>query len=59
MADKDIELTAYLMRCAGFGAPRRELETLIAKGYETTVQELLDPETRSIPPINESLMVRY
>ena len=59
MADKDIELIAHLMRRAGFGAPREELETRISKGYETTVEELLNPETHGIPPVNEPIMVRY
>jgi len=35
---------AHLMRRAGFGATRDELETLVAKGYEATVDELLDPQ---------------
>ena len=38
---KDIELMAHLMRRAGFGATREELEIRAAKGYEATVEELL------------------
>ena len=34
---------AHLMRHAGFGANRDELETDVAKGYEATVEELLHP----------------
>ena len=41
MATKDIELIAHLLRRAGFGATRDELETYAAKGYEATVEELL------------------
>ena len=38
---KDIALMAHLMRRAGFGANREELEDRAAKGYEATVEELL------------------
>ena len=44
MADKEIALMAHLMRRAGFGATFEELETRAAKGYEATIDELLDPE---------------
>ncbi len=44
MADKDIELMAHLMRRAGFGATREEVEARVAKGYEATVEELVHPE---------------
>ena len=39
--NRDIELMAHLMRRAGFGATREELEVRTAKGYEATVEELL------------------
>ncbi len=39
-----IDLMAHLMRRAGFGADRNELERRAAKGYETTVEELLNPQ---------------
>jgi len=42
----DIELMAHLMRRAGFGARRDELEARVAKGYEAKVAELLHPETQ-------------
>ena len=45
MANKEIALMAHLMRRAGFGATRDELEAYVAKGYEATVEELLHPET--------------
>ena len=44
MANSDIALMAHLMRRAGFGATREELEARVAKGYEATVEELLHPE---------------
>ncbi|ETX07147.1 DUF1800 domain-containing protein [Candidatus Entotheonella palauensis] len=44
MADKDIALMAHLMRRAGFGATREELEARVAQGYEATVEDLLHPE---------------
>ena len=46
MADHDIALMAHLMRRAGFGAPREELEARAAKGYEATVEELVNPESQ-------------
>ena len=39
----ELELMAHLMRRAGFGATRGELEARLAKGYEATVEELLQP----------------
>jgi len=45
----DIALMAHLMRRAGFGAGRDELEARVAKGYEATVEELQQPpERRSV-----------
>ena len=44
MADTEIAFMAHLMRRAGFGATRDELEAYVAKGYEATVDELLHPE---------------
>ena len=43
MAQSDIKLIAHLMRRAGFGATREELHSYAAKGYEATVEELLNP----------------
>ena len=57
MADGDIALMAHLMRRAGFGAPRDELEARVAKGYEATVEELIHPE--SLPDVDLDLMARY
>src|SRR6202051_2047318 len=54
---EDIALMAHLMRRAGFGATRDELETRVAKGYEATVEELLNPETQ--PPVAAYSLLRY
>ena len=40
---EDIALMAHLMRRAGFGAGRDEIEARAAKGYDATVEELLHP----------------
>ena len=48
MADHDIALMAHLMRRAGFGASREELETRAAKGYEATVEELVSPQEEPV-----------
>ena len=57
MADHDIALMSHLLRRAGFGAPREELEARAAKGYEATVEELLNPKTQEIADRDE--MMRY
>ena len=43
MSQTDIKLIAHLMRRAGFGATREELDKYAANGYEATVESLLDP----------------
>jgi uncharacterized protein (DUF1800 family) len=43
MNNQEIALMAHLMRRAGFGATRDELEECVAKGYEAVVEELLHP----------------
>jgi uncharacterized protein (DUF1800 family) len=57
MADQDIALMAHLLRRAGFGASREEIEAKAAKGYDATVEELLNPESQ--PTLDEDLMLRY
>ena len=57
MADQDIALMAHLMRRAGFGATREELEARVAKGYEATVEELLYPEEQE--PVDIYDLYRY
>jgi len=44
MAGDDIALMAHLMRRAGFGASRQELECRVTAGYSETIDELLSPE---------------
>ena len=56
---REIELMGHLMRRAGFGATPEELGARVSKGYEATVDELLDPDSRGIPAVDESIMVRY
>ena len=57
MADGDIALMAHLMRRAGFGATRDELEVYVSRGYEATVEELLHPESQ--PDVDTLFMERY
>ncbi len=45
MANQDIALMAHLIRRAGFGATRDEIEAYVAKGYEAVVEELLDTDS--------------
>ncbi len=56
-ANGDIALMAHLMRRAGFGATREELEVRVAKGYEATVEELLHPEEQE--PVDRYDLLRY
>ena len=43
MGNSDVELIAHLMRRAGFGATRDQLDAYAAQGYEATAEELLHP----------------
>ena len=44
MANKeDLAQMAHLMRRAGFGSTHEELEQYVAKGYDATVEELINP----------------
>ena len=57
MSSQDIALMAHLMRRAAFGAKRGELDAYAAKGYDATVEELLDfGDPQSMP---EDLIRRY
>ena len=58
MVDKEIALMAHLMRRAGFGASRDEIEERVAKGYGNTVEELLDPDTFNIPNVDRDVLYR-
>ena len=59
MSQQDLALMAHLMRRAGFGATREELEQRVAKGYEATVEELLHPELQPPALDDEDLLRRY
>ena len=54
---EDIALMGHLMRRAGFGSARGELQERVDKGYEATVEELLHPER--FDPIDEDLLYRF
>ncbi len=56
---EEIALMAHLMRRAGFGSPRAELRERVAKGYEETVEELLEPEKYGIPANDEMFLFRH
>ena len=53
----DLAMIAHLMRRAGFGATREELEERLAVGYEETVEEFLHPERQE--PVDIYEFLRY
>ncbi len=57
MTDEKLALMGHLMRRAGFGATRTELEGLTSKAYEDVVEELLHPER--FPDVEEDVLKRY
>ena len=57
MSDNDLSLMAHLMRRAGFGATRDELEEYAARDYEAVMEDLLHPER--FPEVEEDLLLRY
>ena len=57
MSSSDLAMIAHLMRRAGFGATREELEERLAVGYEETVEELLHPERQE--PVDIYEFLRY
>ena len=56
MADQDLALMAHLLRRAGFGASRDDLEARVAQGYDNVVEELLTPPDG--PGIEEDMLYR-
>ncbi|MDP7579345.1 MAG: DUF1800 domain-containing protein [SAR202 cluster bacterium] len=54
---EDIALMAHLLRRAGFGASREEIERRLEVGYDATVEELLHPEDQ--PDTDLALFLRY
>ena len=59
MPQENIALMAHLLRRAGFGANRDELEGYTVKGYEATVEELLHPELAPPDLDDGDLLRRY
>ena len=57
MSSRDRQLMAHLMRRAGFGATQEELEANLARGYEATVEDLLNPADPQNMP--DDLIRRY
>ena len=55
--NEELAQMAHLMRRAGFGASRSELDALVAKGYEAVVEDLVNPER--LPEIDEDILERY
>ncbi len=55
----DVALMAHLMRRAGFGASREELEDKIARGYENVVEDLLHPSAENRDNLPDDLIRRY
>ena len=53
----ELALMAHFFRRAGFGANRDQLEGYIAKGYNESVEELLNPE--AAPALEDDLAFRY
>ena len=53
----ELALVAHLLRRAGFGATRQELEEYLADGYEQTVEHLLS--SKGSESINDALIHRY
>ena len=58
MPDKEqIALMGHLMRRAGFGSPYEELVARASRGYEASVDELLNPE--QFEPVDNDLLYRF
>ncbi len=57
MADNQRPLLAHLLRRAGFGASREDLQRLEGRPYEDVVEELIHPERA--PDLEEDIISRY
>ena len=57
MAEERLALMAHLLRRAGFGATREELEAYAARPYEEVVEELVHPER--MPDLDDDVLARY
>ena len=59
MASKaDLAMISHLLRRAGFGATREELQRYAAQGYEATVEELINPPDENAAG-KTALLIRY
>ncbi|MCH2514755.1 MAG: DUF1800 domain-containing protein [Dehalococcoidia bacterium] len=54
---EDEAVMAHLLRRAGFGATRDQIDQYVARGYEETVEDLLNPSHGE--PEDQDLMDRY
>ncbi len=57
MSTSEIALKAHLLRRAGFGASRSELEKINEKDYESIVEDLLNPDR--FEDLDEDYIMRY
>jgi len=57
MSESDLALLAHLLRRAGFGTTRDELEEYATKDYAAVVEDLLHPER--FPEVEEDVVCRY
>ena len=57
MSQDKLALVAHLMRRAGFGATRSELEVHLSSSYEALVEDLLHPDR--LPEVEEDVLSRY
>ena len=57
MPQIELPLIAHLMRRAGFGATRDELEAYASEDYEVIVEDLLHPDR--FPDVDDDVLLRY
>ncbi len=57
MSIQELTLMAHLLRRAGFGATRDELEECVSRGYDAVVEELLNPASPQNMP--DDIIRRY
>jgi uncharacterized protein (DUF1800 family) len=58
MTSNDVQLIAHLMRRAGFGATRVQLDELVEQGYDETVEQLIEAVDRPTR-LTDNLIRRY
>ena len=57
MPNRHLDLVAHLMRRAGVGLRREELERYSKKQYTDIVEEVINPE--QFPEVDDDLLFRY